>query len=71
MDSSFRTVKLLPFVDGYDYFALGTGLVFIAFVIYYIIEEILVKVLLVDYNVCCFAKPLAVVNRIKNFIELI
>jgi hypothetical protein len=40
--SSFRTVKLFQYVTGWDFFTLGTGLVFVAFTIYYLIEETLV-----------------------------
>jgi hypothetical protein len=35
-------VKLLQFVTGWDFYALAVGLVFVAFVIYYLIEEVLV-----------------------------
>ena len=38
----FRTVKLLQYVTGWDFCTLATGLVFVAFVIYYLVEEILV-----------------------------
>jgi hypothetical protein len=48
VDSRFRTVKLLSLVNVWDYFTLGAGLVFVAFVIYYLIEEILVTWLLYD-----------------------
>ena len=41
--SKFRTVKLLPYVTGWDYYTMAVGLVFIALVAYYLIEEILVK----------------------------
>ena len=38
---SFRTVKLLRYVTPWDYFILACELIFVAFIIYYIVEEIL------------------------------
>ena len=38
--SSFRTVKLLRYVNPYDYFVMACEWVFILFTVYYIIEEV-------------------------------
>ena len=38
---SFHTVKLLRYVNPFDYFVLACEMVYVAFIIYYIIEEIL------------------------------
>ena len=39
--AKFRTVKLLRYVDAKDYFIMSCEFIFIAFIIYYIIEEAL------------------------------
>ena len=37
----FRTVKLLRYVYGWDYFLLANEVIFIGFILYYAVEEIL------------------------------
>jgi len=37
----FSTVKLLKLKEGYDYFILATEIIYIAFIIYYCVEEFL------------------------------
>ena len=39
--AKFRTVKLLKYVEAWDYFIMSCEFIFIAFIIYYIIEEAL------------------------------
>lgn len=39
--SNFRAVKLIRYVETFDYFVLGCEILFIMFIIYYTIEEIL------------------------------
>lgn len=37
----FRTVKLLRYVTGWDYFVLACECIFVVFLVYYTIEEVL------------------------------
>ena len=37
----YRTVKLLRYVHGWDYFLLANEVIFLLFIVYFIIEEIL------------------------------
>ena len=39
--SQFRTVKLLRYVTSWDYFVLACECIFVVFLVYYTIEEIL------------------------------
>jgi len=39
--SIFRAVKLIRYVTSFDYFVLACEIIFILFIIYYTIEEIL------------------------------
>ncbi len=39
--STFRAVKLIRYVQTFDYFVLACEIIFIIFIIYYTIEEIL------------------------------
>eukprot|EP00040_Diaphanoeca_grandis_P020192 m.107400 g.107400 ORF g.107400 m.107400 type:complete len:688 (+) comp27793_c1_seq1:310-2373(+) len=39
--SQFRTIKLIRYVDSYDYFVMACEIVFVLFVLYYTIEEAL------------------------------
>lgn len=39
--SEFRTVKLLRYVTSFDYFLMACECVFLFFILYYIIEEII------------------------------
>jgi hypothetical protein len=39
--SKFRAVKLIRYVDAFDYFVLGCEILFMLFVVYYTIEEAL------------------------------
>ncbi|XP_067858771.1 polycystin-2-like protein 1 [Heptranchias perlo] len=39
--SQFRTVKLIRYVNSWDYFIIGCEIIFCVFILYYIVEEIL------------------------------
>ncbi|XP_069755503.1 polycystin-2-like protein 1 [Narcine bancroftii] len=39
--SQFRTVKLIRYVNNWDYFIIGCEIIFCVFILYYIVEEIL------------------------------
>jgi len=39
--STFRTVKLIRYVDSFDYFVLACEIIFLLFIAYYTIEEVL------------------------------
>lgn len=41
VDTRFRTVKLIQYVNSWDYFILGCGIIHVAFIVYYCIEEFL------------------------------
>ena len=56
--SSFRTVKLLRYVTPFDYFVMACEWIFAFFVLYYIVEEVGVRVLyriehyVLEYSAC-------------------
>ena len=39
--SKFRAVKLIRYVNAFDYFVLGCEILFMLFIVYYTIEEVL------------------------------
>lgn len=57
--SIFRTVKLIRYVTTFDYFILVCEIIFVAFIVYYTIEEIL-EVNNIDFLDCEHYSPLCV-----------
>jgi len=60
---SFRTVKLLRYVTGMDFFVLACECLFVVFILYYIVEEILE---VSDFTVVRFNGPSSLMRSVST-----